>query len=910
MNHSVNPSPNYDGSTPRGEDTHRPQTGKLQFFQSIAHQIRSSLLAMALLSTLPLGSVMFYWSFRDHVEQLHLLQGERSQVVANRIENYLDDLRRKLSYLARVQGLSDLDVTVQTELLEGLTRHNEAYEAIAILDRTGQVVSFVSPYGDFDPRTFTNSPEFQRAYQQQEEFAGIVSVDPEMGISMVTLAVPIRNATDQVDGALLARVSLNFLSYVVSQTPAGDTGYVYVLDERNRLIARSGNSSQNFTIADLNNTALITALDQARTGELRQYDGLAETPVLGAVSPISSMSWKVAVELPTREAYAPLYRLLLIMGGVSGVLLGIAIAAGWVLSRRLTKPLNQLTEAAIQLSEGDLAARVHLSAQNELGLLARTFNHMAAQVQDSVATLASANERLEHRVAERTAELQTAMEAADTANRAKSEFLANMNHELRTPLNGILGYAQILNRDSSLMPKQLQGVEVIHQCGSHLLTLINDILDLAKIEACKMELYPQDVHFPSFVLGTAEICAIKARQKGIEFIYRESEQLPTAVHTDDKRLRQVLLNLLSNAVKFTDHGRVVLTVEPIPELVSDRSTPENPDQSTGDVQLSPNRSLVTQAIRFHIQDTGIGIPPERIATVFSAFEQAGGRDRNAEGTGLGLAISQQIVQMMGSTIQVESTQDQGSTFWFDLDLPLALDFVASTRDRGPMITGYRGQPYTILVVDDHPENRLVLVNMLEPLGFTVVEAVDGVVGYEQACQIKPDLIITDVIMPNLDGLEMTRKLRQHSEFSKTPIIASPASLSQVDQHESLEAGCDRFFPKPIQLDALLAEMASLLPLEWIYVTPEEPSPDPSLATPLDPSSLGSMPPAAELEALYTAVQGGFIQDIQQEAQRLRDLSPDYAPFANQLLDFAQDFDDEAIMRLIQPHIATEKFYGN
>jgi signal transduction histidine kinase/DNA-binding NarL/FixJ family response regulator len=875
----------------------RPLPRRWQLMNSLATQVRVSLLAMVVLSAIPLGTALTYWSSRNYLNELNLLQQTRSEVVANRIENYLDDLQRKLSYLARVQGLSELDEDVQANLLEGLVRHNDAYEAVAILNRDGQIEAAVSPYGDFDPNQFVNASEFRRAYYQQEEFAGVVSMDPVTRRPTVTFAVPIRNQSDEVDGALLARINLNFLWYIVSRTPVGHTGYTYVLDERNAIIVRTGTNPDEFELESINDTPLVAALKHTTTGELSKYEGLTGEQVLGAISPILSVSWRVVVELPTQEVYAPLHRMIIVMVGSSGILLLMAIAAGWALSRRLVKPLHRLTHAAVQLSEGNLNARVHLSAKNELGLLAQTFNHMADQVQTSVVTLESANEQLEQRVAERTAELQAAKEEADAANRAKSEFLANMNHELRTPLNGILGYAQILGRESTLTPKQMQGVGVIHQCGSHLLTLINDILDLAKIEARKMDLYPQDFHFPNFLQGTAEICTIKARQKGIEFVYVESERLPTAVHADDKRLRQVLLNLLSNAVKFTDQGQVTFQVEPL-DYPGTRSPSINQEQDPSTPVPTPGQS--TRRLRFIVKDTGIGIPPERIDTVFSAFEQAGGRDRNAEGTGLGLAISQQIVQVMGSTIQVESEVGKGSVFWFDLDLMRARDFVEFTGDRGPMVVGYRGDSYTILVVDDHPENRLVLINMLEPLGFTVVEAEDGQDGYNQACKLKPDLIITDVIMPELNGLEMTRLLRQRPEFAKTPIIASPASLSQVEKHESLEAGCDRFFPKPIQFDALLAELASLLPLEWIYNTESDPvaSPTPSTTAPMP----FTVPPAAELQAIYNAAQGGFIQDIQQEAQRLRDLSPDYSEFASQILDLAQDFNDEAIVQLLQPYI--------
>jgi signal transduction histidine kinase/DNA-binding NarL/FixJ family response regulator len=856
-----------------------------QRFRSLVTQIRLGLLAMVLLSILPLGTTLIYWSWLHQSEQTKELQDERSKLVAEQITNYLGDLQRKLSYLARLKGLSRLSPATQQTLLEGLTRHNEAYEMVAVLNRQGQVVSSVSPYKKANLENFAQSTLFQRTYRQQEEFVGTVTIDPQENIPMVTMAVPIRDQNDQVDGVLLAHVNLSFLQYVVSQTKVGNTGYVYVVDERNYLIARSDVKRKQWQLENLNDRPLIQTLEQIEKNHVFRYQGLKNEPVLGGVAPVRIASWKAAVELPIREAYAPLYRMAMIMGGAVISLLSLAIAAGWLLSHRLATPLKQLTHAAIQLSQGNLNTRIANLSENELGLLAQTFNHMAEQVQASVRTLENTNEELEKRVAERTAELQTAKEAADMANHAKSEFLANMNHELRTPLNGILGYAQIFSRDTTFTPKQQQGINVIYQCGTHLLTLINDILDLAKIEARKMELYPQDFHLPNFLADTAEICAIKARQKGIQFTYVASGDLPTAIHTDDKRLRQVLLNLLSNAIKFTDYGQVTFQV----------TTVDNP----------PDKELLAnpyQRVRFTVKDTGIGIPAEKLEAVFNAFEQVGGRDRNNEGTGLGLAISQQIIQMMGGKITVQSTVGQGSTFEFELNIPPANDWQGVlSSDRVPILLGYRGKPYTILVVDDHPENRLVLINMLEPLGFQVLEARNGKDGYDSACKHRPDVIITDVIMPEMTGLEMTIKLRQLPNFAKTPIIASPASLSQVERHESFAAGCDSFFPKPIQFDALLVELAQFLNLEWVYDT-DEPSPTSTVELTKAEDNGFVVPPKEQLTALYEAAKGGFIQDIQQEAMRIRELTPAYSEFANHVLNLAQDFDDEAILHLVTSHI--------
>lgn len=869
-----------------------------QRLRSISNQIRLGLVSMVLLSIIPIGSILIYLSFQDYEDQLVMLQEERSDLAAGKIENYLDDLQRKLSYLARVPGLTSFDPAQQQQLLAGLARHNDAYELIAIANNQGQVTTVISPYGKAAPNNIASLPMFQRVFRQQEEYVDPVQVDPETNIPMVTLAVPIRNAADQVDGVLFAQINLNFLGYIVSQTEVGATGSIYILDERSYVIAQTGANAETFQLENLNGSAWIKSLAAVRESEVSRYRGYRGKPVLGAISPITSVSWNVVVELPTQEAYAPLYQMLSILIGTAILLLLVAIAAGLILARRITSPLRRLTDAAIDMSAGNYDSQVNVRSGNEFGLLAQTFNQMAQQIKQSFMVLETANEELEQRVAERTAELQAAKEAADTANHAKSEFLANMNHELRTPLNGILGYAQILERDPAITPKQLKGVEIIRQCGAHLLTLINDILDLSKIEARKMELYPQDFHLPNFLMGTAEICHVKAKQKGIVFEYDESANLPVAVYADDKRLRQVLLNLLSNAVKFTDTGTVTFRVDTVaadPASLDAATTNSTP--GTASVERSS-----TCRLRFTVQDTGIGIAPDRIQRVFHAFEQAGDRDRNAEGTGLGLAISQQIVQMMGGEIQVTSQLGQGSTFSFELDLPFAKDWVdlSPVADKSKVI-GYRGQPYIILAVDDHPENRLVLVNMLEPLGFKVVEAKDGQQGYEMACKIQPDLIITDVVMPQMTGLEMAQKLRLHPEFADTPIIASPASLSHVEQQDSLDAGCNSFFPKPIEFEALLKQLESFLDLVWVYEG------DPEAETVFfdltaSVSSECKVPPAAELVALYAAAQGGFMAEIQQEANRLKALTPEYETFANRLLELAQDFEDEAILHLIEQYV--------
>ncbi|MBW3584829.1 MAG: response regulator, partial [Cyanobacteria bacterium 0813] len=461
-----------------------------------------------------------------------------------------------------------------------------------------------------------------------------------------------------------------------------------------------------------------------------------------------------------------------------------------------------------------------------------------------------------------------AREAAEAASRAKSEFLANMSHELRTPLNGIMGYAQILQRSKVLNEEERSRIDVIYQCGSHLLTLINDILDLSKIEAQKVELMPTDFHFPAFLQGVAEMCRIRAEIKGIHFHFPSSPELPIGIRADEKRLRQVLFNLLSNAIKFTDEGSVTFIV-----------------------------SFATEEkIRFEVRDTGTGIAQEQLEAIFQPFEQVGDRRRQTEGTGLGLAISQRIAELMGSTIQVQSEMNVGSIFWFDVSLPEADEWVKTSQiDHHGQIIGIKDRQPKIVVIDDKWANRSVINNLLSPIGFEVFEANDGLEGWEKIVEVQPDLIVTDLLMPELDGFEVIKLVRESENFKDTVIIVSSASVFETDQYRSLEAGGNAFIPKPVQATELLQRLQQYLHLEWVYEANEAPRAIASDTTEL------IFPPATEMEILYElAMQGNFLEIVKQ-AVLLEEIDPKYIPFAQRLHQMAKDFQDEEILTFIQSY---------
>ena len=308
-------------------------------------------------------------------------------------------------------------------------------------------------------------------------------------------------------------------------------------------------------------------------------------------------------------------------------------------------------------------------------------------------------------------------------------------------------------------------------------------------------------------------------------------------------------------------------------------------------------SQQTCQIRFLVKDSGTGIPSDKLTKIFLPFEQAGKHDRNVEGTGLGLAISRQILQMMGSDIQVESILGEGSTFWFDLELSQENEWFTNQKELSFLrITGYQGNRLTIVVVDDSQANRDVVISILEPLGFRVIAAENGEQGREKITQIQPDLVITDAIMPVMDGLEMTRHLRQLPNFTTMPIVASSAQLSRVDPQETKDAGCTGFLAKPFEITELLKILQKYLAIEWIEDSNQH-TEAPSKET---QQTEIVIPPKESLTVIYQAAKQGFIGDVQQEANRLKQIDTQYIPFADKLLQLSQNLDDTAILDLVKP----------
>ncbi|OHU93620.1 hypothetical protein BIW53_19990 [Pseudoalteromonas byunsanensis] len=506
----------------------------------------------------------------------------------------------------------------------------------------------------------------------------------------------------------------------------------------------------------------------------RGYEQITEPQTEQALhvffAPIESADYSISIVLPEEVMLEQVHELQTLFWIVFAAVFALVCALAIWMSNVIYAPIRSLTLAAKKLAAGNYDKQLSNHRKDELGVLTRSFEQMRNKLRQR-------ENKLEKLVNTRTQELEEARVQAQQALQAKGRFLANMSHEIRTPMNGILGTLELLNSSAELSKEQTQLLKICRHSGKHLLNVINDILDLSKLEEGHVTLEHNDFALQELIEDVNNLLMSLASQKGLSLEYIIDDNVPAFIRGDQARLQQILINLVGNAIKFTDKGHVRVMVQNKAKTVSKQAK-----------------------LKFIVSDTGVGIAPEDLQRVFEPFKQAdGSMTRRFDGTGLGLSLCKELLALMGGKIGIESKQGQGTDVFFSLPVEVVSTVPKPLQHISSSLSALKGH---VLLVEDNDVNLMVVTAMLRKLGLEVSTAKDGLLALEAIKKQSFDLILMDVHMPHLDGLETAKRIRQDITYKNLPIIAFTANIFKEDITACFNAGMDDFISKPVEQEKL------------------------------------------------------------------------------------------------------------